>query len=143
MGALYQTPELFETYVTVARSHRLPFLHCIEQPAPANVALRTPADIVPDAVVMATEPASPAQWMEFYISAVCNLKPGLTEFLLHLGHDDAELRAVTVGWDAFGSRWRQQDYDALTSAEFGQALKENGVVLVTWREIQRAMYPLP
>jgi len=43
--------------------------------------------------------------------------------------------------DAFGSRWRQQDYDVLTSAEFKQALKDNNVVLVTWREIQRAMYP--
>jgi hypothetical protein len=48
-----------------------------------------------------------------------------------------------VGHEAYGATWRQQDYDVLTSAEFRQALKDNGVILVTWREIQRAMYPTP
>jgi len=31
----------------------------------------------------------------------------------------------------------------MTSAEFQQALKDNHVVLVTWRDIQKAMYPTP
>ena len=92
---------------------------------------------------MALESAPPDRWREYYLNAIRKLKPGLTEILVHLGYDDAELRAVTVGYDAFGSKWRQQDYDVLTSAEFRQALKDNNVVLVTWREIQKAMYPTP
>ena len=92
---------------------------------------------------MAFQKGTPQQRLKYYLDAVGNLKPGLTWIGVHLGYDDAELRAVTIGWDAWGSKWRQQDYDVLTSAEFRQALKNNNVVLVTWREIQRAMYPTP
>jgi len=48
---------------------------------------------------------------------------------------------VTVNHDAYGSAWRQRDHDLVSSAEWKQALKDNKVVLVTWREIQNAMYP--
>src|SRR5215207_4108200 len=141
MAALFETPELFRTYVKVARAYKLPFLHYIGGPSPANVAALTPNDIVPDVVIMALQTGTPEQWRKYYLDAIRNLKPGLTEILLHLGYDDAELRAVMVGNEAFGAKWRQQDYDVLTSAEFKQALKDNNVVLVTWRDIQKTMYP--
>ena len=48
---------------------------------------------------------------------------------------------VTAGYDVFEAKWRQRDYDVMTSPEFRQTLKDNDVVLVTWREIQKAMYP--
>jgi hypothetical protein len=143
MGAMFETPELFRTYVKVARSYKLPFLPFIGGPSPANLAALVPNDIVPDAAIMASQMGTPEQWRKYYLDAIRNLKPGLTWIGVHLGYDDAELRAVTVGWDAWGAKWRQQDYDVLTSAEFKQALKDNNVVLVTWREIQKAMYPTP
>lgn len=143
MGALYGTPGLFATYAKVARSYKLPFLHFIGAAEPANVAALTPSDVVADASIIATQTGTPEQWRKFYLDAIRNLKPGLTVILVHLGYDDAELRAVTVGWDAWGSKWRQRDYDVLTSAEFRQALKDNNVVLVTWRDVQKAMYPTP
>ena len=143
MGALYETPELFRTYAKVARSYKLPFLHFIGGYSPADVAVLEPTDVVADAVIMRLQNGSLAEWRQFYLDAIRNLKPGLTTILVHLGYDDAELRAVTVGWDEWGADWRQRDYDVLTSAEFQQALKDNHVVLVTWREIQRAMYPTP
>jgi len=141
MGALFETPELFGAYARLARSYKLPFLHFLGGPSAANVAQLTPNDIVPDAVIMASQIGTPEQWRNFYLDAIRNLKPGLTWIGVHLGYDDAELRAVTVGWDAWGAKWRQQDYDVLTSAAFRQALKDNNVVLVTWRQIQKAMYP--
>ena len=140
MGALFETPELFRVYAKVARSYKLPFLHFIGAPSPANLAELTPNDIVPDASIMASRMGTPEEWRTYYLDVIRNLKPGLNWLGVHLGHDDAELRAVTVGYDAWNATWRQQDYDVLTSAEFGQALKEAGVILVTWREIQRAMY---
>jgi predicted glycoside hydrolase/deacetylase ChbG (UPF0249 family) len=143
MGALYGTPALFAAYTRVARSYRLPFLHTIDGYTPAHPEALEPGDVVADAVVMATEPGTGEQRLEFYVDAIRRLRAGLTVMLVHLGFDDAELRAVTVGWNAFGSAWRQMDYDALTSEEFRQALTDDGVTLVTWREIQRAMYPEP
>jgi predicted glycoside hydrolase/deacetylase ChbG (UPF0249 family) len=143
MTALFGTPELFGVYAKVARSYKLPFLHFIGAPETANLALLTPNDIVPDAAIMASRMGTPEEWRRYYLDVIKNLKPGLSWLGVHLGYDDAELRAVTVGYDAWHATWRQQDYDVLTSAEFKQALKDSGVVLVTWREIQKAMYPVP
>ena len=142
MTALFTTPELFRMYVGVAREYKLPFTFYGTQ-TPAIRASLTENDIVPSAVIMAEEAGSREQWMRFYVDAVRHLKPGLSEILVHLGYDDAELRAVTAGYDVFEAKWRQRDYDVMTSPEFQQALKDNGVVLVTWRDIQKAMYPTP
>jgi predicted glycoside hydrolase/deacetylase ChbG (UPF0249 family) len=141
MGALYETPELFRTYAKVARSYKLPFLHFIGRPDSAIVAQLQPTDVVADAVYMRLEKGTPAEWRRYYLDLVRNMKPGLNVLLVHLGHDDEELRAVTVGWDSWGADWRQRDVDVLSSAEFRQALKDNGIVLVTWRDVQKLMYP--
>jgi len=143
MGALYGTPDLFRTYAKVARSYKLPFLHFIGGADPAIVKTLQPSDIVADAVIMRLQKGSIEEWRKFYLDAIRDMKPGLTVILVHLGYDDAELRAVTTGWDSWGADWRQRDYDVLTSAEFRQALKDNKVVMVTWRDVQRAMYPAP
>jgi chitin disaccharide deacetylase len=58
--------------------------------------------------------------------------------IVHLGHDDAELRAVTVNHEPYGSAWRQRDYNVVTSAEFRKALADNHVILVGWRDVARA-----
>ena len=139
MGALFSTPELFATYVKVARSYKLPFLAFIGAMNPAARSALQPNDIFPDTVFDAGN-TSKEGWKQFYLDAIKNLKPGLTEILVHLGHDDAELQAITVNHEPYGAAWRQRDYDAVTSPEFKQALIDNKVVLVTWRDIQKAMY---
>jgi hypothetical protein len=37
----------------------------------------------------------PEKWAGFYLTALKNLKPGVTEFVIHPGFDDDELRAAT------------------------------------------------
>ncbi len=85
--------------------------------------------------------ASPAvranEWRDFYLQAVKNLKPGVTEMIVHLGHDDAELQAVTLDHPDYGSAWRQRDYDLVTSPEFKKALEENHVILVKWKDLKK------
>jgi predicted glycoside hydrolase/deacetylase ChbG (UPF0249 family) len=131
MGALFTTPDLIATYVKVARAYRLPFLGMRGVPG----APFTDRDILLDAVVIAGPEVPRDKWKEFYLDAVTGLKPGLTEIIVHLGHDDAELQAVTVNHEPYGSAWRQRDLDVVTRAEFRKALKDNNVVLVTWREL--------
>ena len=41
----------------------------------------------------------------------------------------------------YGSAWRQRDYDVVTSEEFQKALKDNGVIVVSWRQLHKAMQP--
>lgn len=51
-----------------------------------------------------------------------------------LGYDDAELKAITNGHPAYGSAWRQRDFEAITSPEFKKALADNHVTLVGWKK---------
>jgi chitin disaccharide deacetylase len=137
MGALFSTPELFAAYVKVAREHRLPFLALGGDAFARLRSSLSDRDILLDAVIIAGPDVPRDQWKAFYLNAIANLKPGLTEMIVHLGYDDAELRAVTVNHEPYGSVWRQHDYDVVTSPEFKKALRDNNVVLVTWRELQK------
>jgi predicted glycoside hydrolase/deacetylase ChbG (UPF0249 family) len=136
MGALFTTPELIGTYIKVARAYRLPFLALRGDPRSPTPFL-TDKDVVLDAVVIAGPEVPRDQWKNFYLKAIADLKPGLTEMIVHLGYDDAELRAVTVNHEPYGSAWRQRDYDVVMSPEFKRALQDNKVILVTWRELLR------
>lgn len=136
MGSLFATPELIATYVKVAHDYRLPFLALTLPPGSPPMPL-APNDIVLDALVVAGPDVPRDQWKAFYLNAITNLKPGLTELIVHLGRDDAELQAVTVDHEPYGSAWRQRDYDVVTSPEFRKALQDNGVRLVTWKELQK------
>jgi predicted glycoside hydrolase/deacetylase ChbG (UPF0249 family) len=134
MGTLFATPELIATYMKVAHDYHLPFLAMRANPMGASMPL-TDRDVALDAVVIAGPQVPRDKWKEFYLDAIAALKPGLTEMIVHLGHDDAELQAVMVDHEPYGSAWRQRDYEVMTSAEFRKALKDNNVVVVTWREL--------
>ena len=136
MGALFTTPELIGTYIKVARAYRLPFLALRGDPRSPTPFL-TDKDVVLDAVVIAGPEVPREQWKDFYLKAIAGLKPGLTEMIVHLGYDDAELRAVTVNHEPYGSAWRQRDYDVVMSPEFKKALQDNKVILVTWKDLLR------
>ena len=138
MGSLFTTPELIATYVKVAHDYHLPFLAVKGSPLAAPQAGLTNRDILLDAVIIASPEVPRDQWKEFYLKSIAGLKPGLTEMIVHLGHDDSELQAVTVNHEPYGSAWRQRDYDVMTSPEFKKALQDNHVILVTWRELQKA-----
>jgi predicted glycoside hydrolase/deacetylase ChbG (UPF0249 family) len=137
MGALFSTPELFATYVKVARSYRLPFLALRGDRRVAPQSPLSEKDILLDTVLIAGPEVPRDQWKAFYLKAIADLKPGLTELIVHLGRDDSELQAVTINHEPYGSAWRQRDYDVVTSPEFRKALKDNRVILVTWRELQK------
>jgi predicted glycoside hydrolase/deacetylase ChbG (UPF0249 family) len=135
MGTLF-TAAYFPTYVKVAREYRLPFLAMRTPGAPAGMlAELKESDILPGAIIMATG-GKPENWASYYLGLIKSLKPGLTEMIVHLAYDDAEMQAVTEGHPDYGSAWRQRDFDVMTSPEFRQALKDNQVTLIGWRAIK-------
>ena len=137
MGTLFAKPEFLAAYVRVAHEYHLPFLALRVFSRMAPQAPLTDRDIMLDTVIMAGTDVPRDHWKEFYLEAIAHLKPGLNEMIVHLGHDDAELRAVTVNHEPYGAAWRQRDYDVVTSPEFRRALQEHHVVLVRWRDLQR------
>jgi hypothetical protein len=140
MGTLFATPQLFSVFVKVAHELKLPFLAVnVTDERRKLLALLTERDIVLDSLVMADPSIKPDSWKDFYTSAIKNLKPGLTEMIVHLGHDDVELQAVTFDHPDYGSAWRQRDFDVVTSPTFKKLLTENHIVLVRWRDLGKLL----
>lgn len=138
MGMLFERPDLFAVYVKVAREYKLPFLAFLGSETPKEfAALLSPKDVLINGIVMAYPQVPSAGWKDFYLNAIRSLKPGITEFIVHLGHDDAELQAVTVNHPDYGAAWRQRDYDVMTSPEFRKAIEDNHVILVHWSDLKK------
>jgi hypothetical protein len=140
MGMLFERPDLFAVYVKVAREYRLPFLAYLESNTPKELAaLLSPNDELINGIVMVYPNVPLNGWKDFYLNTIKNLKPGVTEIIVHLGHDDSELQAVTVDHPDYGSAWRQRDYEVVTSPEFKKTIEENHVILIHWRDIKKLL----
>jgi chitin disaccharide deacetylase len=132
--------ELFNTMLRVAHEYKLPVFVTRDWFAdhpylPASLAA---SDVVLDHTVTIEPEVPPEKWAEFYLTALKNLKPGVTEFVIHPGFDDDELRAATRERSTWGSAWRQRDYDFFTSDQFREILAQQNLKLITWRELARA-----
>ncbi len=138
MGSAFSTPEIFAAYVKVAHEYHLPFLAVkVADDRAKLLSLLSPPDVLVDNVVIAGPGNQPQQWLSFYLDQIKNLKPGLTYMIVHLGHDDAELRAVMIDNVDYGAAWRQRDFDAVTNPAFQQALRDNHVIVIRWRDLQK------
>ena len=140
MGVLFSSPDLFAVYVKLAREYKLPFLATLGPNAPPALRSQlTDKDAILDSVLIAGPNIAASNWKNFYLDLVKNLKPGVTELIVHLGYDDAELQAVTVNHPDYGAAWRQRDFDVITSPEFKKALQDNHVTLIRWSDIKKVV----
>ena len=132
--------ELFDVMLRVAHEYKLPIFVTRDwfEAYPYLEASLGAADIVLDHTVTIEPEVPPEQWGEFYTTALKNLKPGVTEFVIHPGYDDEELRAATCERSTWGAAWRQRDYDFFTSEQFRQLLAQQHIKMITWRELARA-----
>ena len=135
--------ELFDVMLRVAHEYKLPVFVTRDWFAdhPYLQASLDPGDIVLDHTVTIEPDIPPERWAEFYLTTLKNLKPGVTEFVIHPGYDDDELRAATRERSTWGSAWRQRDYDFFTSDQFREILAQQNIKLITWRELARAAKP--
>lgn len=138
MRTLLQTPALLEVLLRVARDYKLPVGLWQELKAqPQFAPLFNENDIVVDSIETIGPEAeqTAAGWDAWYTRVIQNLKPGVTELVVHVAYDDAEMRAATFDHPNWGSAWRQRELDFLTSDRFRKLLRDGNVKLVTWREI--------
>ncbi|MDX1546966.1 MAG: polysaccharide deacetylase family protein [Rhodothermales bacterium] len=141
MGTLFQTPDLFAAYVRVGRDYGLPVFvprEALAAQAPQLLAMLSDDELLVDRLVMAPDGVDPADFDAFYTRAIQTLQPGVTELIVHLAYDDAEMQAVTVDHPAYGATWRQRDFDFFTSPAFDSLRAAHDVHLVTYRELAAA-----
>src|SRR6202140_2085418 len=131
--------ELFDVILRVAHAYKLPVFVTRDWFAyhPYLQSSLGPDDVVLDHTVTIEPDIPPEKWAEFYLTALKNLQPGVTEFVIHPGYDDEELRAATRERSTWGAAWRQRDYDFFTSDQFRQVLAQQNIKLITWRELAR------
>ena len=140
MGVLFARPDLIAVYIKLAHEYKLPFLATLGPNAPPALRSQfTDKDAILDSVLIAGPNIPASNWKNFYLDLIKNLKPGVTELIVHLGYDDAELQAVTVNHPDYGAAWRQRDFDVITSPEFKKALEENHVTLIRWSDIKKVI----
>lgn len=132
--------ELFQAFLRVAHDYKLPAFVARDwfTESPYLESALTPADIVLDHTITINPGIAPEKWNEFYKTALKNLSPGVTEFVIHLAFADDEMKAATRERDTWGAAWRQRDFDFFASPEFRQLLREQNIQLITWRELARA-----
>jgi len=137
MGTLYQNKALFEVFLRVARSQKLPVRVARSWFSRADFLPTTlrPDDVYIDRILDITQTVAPQDWSKFYSDALRKLEPGVTEVVIHLAYDDAEMRAATVNHPDWGAAWRQRDFEFFTSDAFRKILQENQIKLITWREL--------
>jgi predicted glycoside hydrolase/deacetylase ChbG (UPF0249 family) len=129
--------ELFEVFVRLAHEYRLPFFVTRDWFAqyPYLEPSLGPNDIVIDHTVTIEPSVAAENWAAFYTTALGNLQPGVTEFVIHLAYDNDEMKAATRERATWGAAWRQRDFDYFTGQEFKILLETQNVKLVTWRRI--------
>ena len=137
MGTLYQNKALFDVFLRVAREYKLPVRVAKNWFTRADFLpeIIKPDDVFIDRVLDINPSVAPEDWAKFYSDALRKLEPGVTEIVIHLAYDDAEMRGATSDHPAWGAAWRQRDFDFFTSDAFRQVLKENNIKLITWREV--------
>ena len=141
MGTLYQSKELFEVFLKVARVYKLPVRVAREWASRADflMTMLKPDDAYIDRVLDINPAVAPQDWGKFYTEALKKLQPGVTEVVIHLAYDDAEMQGATADHPNWGAAWRQRDLQFFTSDAFKQVLREQGIKLITWREIGKLL----
>lgn len=140
MGTLAARSDYYAALVKIGHEYHLPFL-ALRLPGPQAkmLSLLGPNDIVLDSLVIFAPGVRPETWTQSYVDAIARLRPGLNEMIVHLGHDDSELEAITADHPDYGAAWRARDFQAVNSPEFRQALADHHIELMHWKDLKRIM----
>jgi len=143
MAGMVASADLFGVYRKLRDDYRVPIL--LEASGthgpPAGISVSAPAEEITVQRVITMEPGvapNAKSWIDWYKKQLAPLPPGVYQLVVHLAYDDEEMRGATWDHPDWGAAWRQRDFDMVKSEEFRQFLKEQGFVLVTWKELAKA-----
>ncbi len=146
MGSLLARPDLVELYARLALDYNLPILFvrdpdkriAREYPAVAQRAAEITKALdakglpILDTVLQFYGGRSHEQRLNTYIEALSQLKPGVTEMIIHCGYADDELRAITSSAER-----RDGDRRIFSSDRVRKLLQEQDIQLISWKALHR------
>ena len=144
MGCLvYNSPEVFGVFLKLGREYKIPVMlgRFFLQAAPQRFKdLVTKEDVILEKTYTATPRDFESGMENYYKKVLNNLSSGVSILLIHTAFDNAEMQALTIDHPDWGAAWRQADFDFFTSETCRKILQKEKIQLVTWREIQDAIY---
>jgi predicted glycoside hydrolase/deacetylase ChbG (UPF0249 family) len=142
MDTIVSSQDLLKTYLSASHEYQIPALLARDFHF-FHIQLE-PDDLVLDGVLEMAPGIPNSKWLAAYEQMLQSLKPGTYELIVHLGHDDSELQAATFDHPDWGAQWRQNDFDLVRSVAFRRFLKDQGFILISWRDIlkSRHLHPL-
>jgi predicted glycoside hydrolase/deacetylase ChbG (UPF0249 family) len=138
---LYQNgQQLFQVALRLAHEYKLPLFVTRDwfRESPYLETSLGPGDVVIDHTVTISPSVAPEKWADFYMDALKSLRPGVTQFVIHLAFADSEMKAATRERDTWGAAWRQRDFDFFTSPALRKLLQEQNIHMVTWQQIAQS-----
>jgi predicted glycoside hydrolase/deacetylase ChbG (UPF0249 family) len=139
MGALFGSTDLYKLYQKMGYTYDLPILEA-RAGSHSPIGASPPAEEVLVEKVIEIEPGIDAKdWAAWYRKQLAPLGPGVYQVIVHLAYDDDEMAGTTYAHPDWGAAWRQHDLDMVKSEEFRQFLKQQGFVLVGWKELAKAL----
>ena len=145
MGALVSRPDLVEVYVNLGIEYNLPVLFIRNADKDARAAKEYPAlaEKTPelsraldakrlpilDSLAQFYGGTTHEERKESYLRALRELKPGVTEIIIHCGIDNDELRAITNS-----SANRDGDRRIFTDPTVMDEIKKLGIEVINWKQ---------
>ena len=153
MGTIASTQDLLAVYVGLGNHYKLPVLlepktgRGVEAGSTTpigidgnfNTAKITQGSVLVDRILQMMPGVPQSQWLDAYKKMLAPLPAGTYELIVHLAHDDAEIQGATSDHADWGAQWRQNDLDLVSNPEFQKFLKDQGFILVTWKDLAKAM----
>jgi predicted glycoside hydrolase/deacetylase ChbG (UPF0249 family) len=72
---------------------------------------------------------------EYIYNLLRNLKPGVTEIIVHLAMNDEEIKHITNAWEA---RWNE--YQILTDPKTKELIQSLGIKLIGYKDLKKLAY---
>jgi predicted glycoside hydrolase/deacetylase ChbG (UPF0249 family) len=139
MAALFGSADLYKVYLKMGHAYDLPILEEWEG-AHGPLGITPPTEEVLVQKVIAIDPGIAAKdWTTWYEKQLAAVGPGVYQVILHLAYDDDEMRGATFDHPDWGAAWRQHDLDMVKSPEFQRFLKDQGFILVGWKDLAKAL----
>lgn len=132
---------IFDVVAKVAREEKLPLHHAREFVSGKRQAAINPlpGEWTLARVVQANEDVGIDDWAAFYDKQLHELPAGVSELIVHLADDDAEMRAMAGGRTSWGAAWRERDVAYVASQHFRDTLDLERIIITSWRAVGSAL----